>query len=351
VTSSILTNLTMTRWQPLPEKFLSLESQDRLDIYAAFAAESGRTPQILEKDVWVCWALGALFGISAALPMAFKGGTSLSKVFDAISRFSEDIDVTIAYTALDDTFDPYDDNSSKKKIKEFADNLSGLVAEHIRDAIVPGLQAAIYEDLGFDPDCVTIDPNSNLNVLVNFPSALPGNGYLGDRILIEFGCRNSILPSDVYRVAPYLAASDVEVEFPVANPNVLSPMRTFWEKATLIHVECHRPEFKSDSSRISRHWYDIDRLASGEIGTQALSDRALLDDVLRVKKVFFNAAYSNYDACIEGGFRLVPGEDGIKALQVDYEAMLSAGMIDGPASDFGEVIQRLRVLENSINYG
>jgi hypothetical protein len=341
----------MKRWQLLPEKFLSLELQDRLDIYAAFATESGRTPQILEKDVWVCWALSALFGMSEALPMAFKGGTSLSKVFDAISRFSEDIDVTIAYAALDNTFDPYNANSSKKKIREFADKLSDLVAEHIRDAIVPGLQAAIYDDLGIDPDWVTIDPDSDLNVLLSYPSVLTGNGYLGDRVLIEFGCRNSILPSDVHQVVPYLAASNTEVEFPVANPNVLSPMRTFWEKATLIHVECHRPEFKSDASRISRHWYDIDRLALGDIGKNALSDRALLNDVLRVKKVFYNSAYSNYDACIDGGFRLVPDDDAIKALQLDYDAMLSAGMIHGPASEFTEVIQRLRELEHCINNG
>jgi hypothetical protein len=334
----------------LPESFLALDRTDRQDIYAAFARASGRTPLILEKDVWICWTLGALFDMGGALPMAFKGGTSLSKVFNAISRFSEDVDVTIAYRSLDDSFDPYADGVSNNAVRRFKEHLDGLVGDHVRDVVVPDLRLALAAEFGFGPESVTVDPASGQNVLVSYPSALgERDSYVADRVLVEFGGRNSILPSDVHEVLPYLAESDLDLELPAASPNVLSPLRTFWEKATLIHVECNRNAFRSETSRISRHWYDLDQLAMGDIGARAVGDRDLLADVVRVKKAFYNSGSANYDACLAGGLRLVPAEDGLKVLKRDYDSMVQAGMIEGEAPSFDGIVSRLRDLEDQIN--
>jgi hypothetical protein len=282
--------------------------------------------------------------------MAFKGETSLSKIFNAISRFSEDVDVTIAYHALDDSFDPYDDEASQKSIGKFKDRLDELVETHIREVVVPGLRSALKIEFGLEPDCVTIDPTSGQSLLVNYPSAMGELvAYLSDRVVVEFGSCNSILPSDIHQVVPYLAESDYEIDFPKAAPNVLSPMRTFWEKATLMHVECNRSDFRSDATRISRHWYDLDRLALGEIGAQAMVDRDLLTDVVRVKKVFYNSGYANYDACCTGALKLVPDDAGRSVLKRDYDAMVRSGMLEVEAPDFEGIIERLQKLEVRIN--
>ena len=101
----------------MAEPFLSLDARERADILRTLAANSGRSAVILEKDIWVCWVLQALFSMPDPHPMAFKGGTSLSKVYGIIDRFSEDVDVTLDYRAFNDRFDPFADDASRNQIK------------------------------------------------------------------------------------------------------------------------------------------------------------------------------------------------------------------------------------------
>ena len=127
------------------------------------------------------------------------------------------------------------------------------------------------------------------------------------------------------------------------------PVRTFWEKATLIHVECHRRQLASRPERLSRHWYDLSCLARHDTGHAALADRALLEDVVRHKKVFFNASYANYDQCLTGQLRLVPDTDQLPALRSDYDAMHTAGIVRGDAPDFDSLIDQIRSVEATVN--
>jgi len=155
-----------------------------------------------------------------------------------------------------------------------------------------------------------------------------------------------------HEISPDMVPLLKELEFPKARVQVLSPVRTFWEKATLIHVECNREEFRTGAERLSRHWYDLAMLARHPVGKSALAQRALLDDVVKHKKVFFSAAHARYDKCLTGGLRLVPGEDFVRNLRADFEAMVSAGMFYGEEPPtFGEIIKRLRELERAINVG
>jgi hypothetical protein len=126
-------------------------------------------------------------------------------------------------------------------------------------------------------------------------------------------------------------------------------MRTFWEKATLIHVECQRPELRLGSDRLSRHWYDLARLADHEIGRKALTDIVLLRDVLHIKETFYRSSISRYDLCLSGQLRLVPQAGLLEALRQDYQAMQNAQMFYGAVLSFAEVVERLTVLEQEIN--
>lgn len=147
----------------------------------------------------------------------------------------------------------------------------------------------------------------------------------------------------------YLAAFLPELEYPRATVTVLSPARTFWEKATLIHVECHRRRLARQPDKLARHWFDIDRLLSHDIGRAALADRDLLEDVVRHKQVFFNASYAHYDRCLAGELRLVPDDDQIDALRADYDSMRTTGLLTGSAPDFATLMADILSAERRIN--
>lgn len=335
------------RWR-LSNQFLALLPEQRVDILATHAVTTGRSAQILEKDVWICWCLDVLFTMPNALPMAFKGGTSLSKVYDAINRFSEDVDVTIDYRCLDDSVDPFAASTSRKQQDSLTNRLRERVTEHIAQVIVPHLRARFATEFGLEHDTVRFDPE---NVWVNYPSALHDrDDYVPDAVKFEFGGRNSIEPNALHTVHTYLAALLPTLAFPSAEVTVLAPERTFWEKATLIHAELSRNEFRSSVARLSRHWYDLDRLAQQDIGRHAIADRLLFEDVVKVKKVFYRSAQADYDRCATGGLRLITADtDVMKVLQDDYNKMTEARMFYDDPPSFAEIFTRLEDLASRIN--
>ena len=331
----------------MSSQFLALSLEDRSDILLAHAANSGRSAQILEKDVWVCWVLDALFTMPGALSMAFKGGTSLSKVYNAIDRFSEDVDITLDYRQLDDSVDPFAESTSRKQQDHLSKHLRELVAVHITEKIAPYFIARLASEFGFESEAVRADDE---NVWINYPSALRDNDeYVKEVVKLEFGGRNSIEPSDRHTIAPYLAELPTIV-VPSATVTVLAAERTFWEKATLIHTELKRGEFRSGAERLSRHWYDLDRLARTDIGQRALADYPLLRDVVKVKKVFYRSGHANYDHCVSGKLRLVPTDEAVvKHLQDDYAEMVSAKMFYEDPPPFSEILEHLEILADHIN--
>ena len=151
---------------------------------------------------------------------------------------------------------------------------------------------------------------------------------------MEFGGRNVIDPNEQHDIVPDVAELTPELDYPSASVTVLSPARTFWEKATLVHVECHRRRLAARPDRLSRHWFDLAFLGRHEVGRAALSDRALLKDVVRHKAVFFNASYANYDQCLDGRLRLVPDHDQLPGLRSDYDAMRAARVVGSEAPEF-----------------
>jgi hypothetical protein len=167
--------------------------------------------------------------------------------------------------------------------------------------------------------------------------------------LLEFGGRNVIVPNEDRHLRPYIAAELRDLQFPEATVQVLSPCRTFWEKATLIHVTCNRAHPNLDADRQSRHWHHLAVLADHEIGQTSLADRQLLADVVKHKNIFFRTSYANYEACLSGGLRLIPGKVLQDALRLDYEKMIADGMFEGEPPTFDSIIARLEKLDKQIN--
>ena len=131
--------------------------------------------------------------------------------------------------------------------------------------------------------------------------------------------------------------------------NTLSPVKTFFEKATLIHVECHRDRMIQTPERLSRHWYDLFMLNNSWVGEKALNHPEILRSVIEHKKAFFNSSYANYDDCLIGKFCLIPHDGYLKSLGQDYTKMINAGMFHESPPKFDVLIKGISELEKNFN--
>lgn len=331
------------------ENYFNLSVSEQAGLLQSLAPIMGRRAEILEKDIWLCQVLQILFHLPCRKPMAFKGGTSLSKVYKAIDRFSEDIDVTVDYRSLVGGAPELELITSNSQRSKLSDALKSALTTHVVDELVPGLRNALSAALPNQLTSIEVSDDAE-KLWVFYPSAVENtDAYLRPSILIEFGGRNSTLPQSTLAISPDIAEHIPQLELPVAQITVLSAARTFWEKATLIHVECHRPSLRPSAERLSRHWYDLARLADHEVGKQALEDTELLHDVLRIKETFYRSKFSQYDRCTTGGLRLIPDAQLLEVLRQDYQAMLAAQMFYGDTVKFEEIVERLRILEAAIN--
>jgi hypothetical protein len=335
----------------LRNHFLTLSLHERAEVLESIAPVAGLSPLVLEKDVWVVWALDVIFSMPARLPIAFKGGTSLSKIYGAISRFSEDIDLTIDYTAFNQGPDPLTSTMSGSAIRKLSDALKAAVAAHVHEAIVPTISQVAREQLGIEL-AIEIGGQDGEAVRVRYPTAFQSDArYLPESVLLEFGGRNTTLPNETHVVRTYAEHHVAALDFPVASVVVLSPQRTFWEKATLIHSECHRPREtrRVGPERMSRHWYDLMVLAEHDIGRKAVADRELLSNVVALKGVFYRSGFANYQACVDRRFRLLPDDNLLTVLAADYTAMVNQGMFLTDPPKFEDIVKRISDLEEVLN--
>jgi len=337
----------------MAEPFLRLPPEDRAEILTAAEQQFGRSAQILEKDVWVCWTLKQLFEMPGAHPMAFKGGTSLSKAWGAISRFSEDVDVTFAHESLAPGLDPFEKNLTKTQQKKRPKLLGEAMDAHVASVLKPHFDDALHAELGEDFVETTVEGNERSRfLLIPYPSALESaKPYVAPHVMLEPGCRNATTPVSTFRITPDVAQLEFgsALEFPTAEVTVLSGARTFWEKATLIHAACVNPTKRLRAERTARHWYDLAALAGHEVGAAALDDFVLLHDVIRVKTQVYPVPEVRYADCASGKLLLIPEGEHLDALRVDYEGMVDARMFWEDPPGFEDLVSRLSALQQEIN--
>jgi len=329
--------------------YFRLKANDQRDIIGTASSITGRAENVIEKDIWLCLVLRELFAMPNAKPMAFKGGTSLSKVYSVINRFSEDVDVTIDYRSFspDAQLDHLALTSNRIK-DQLTETLRSEVKDYVHGVVAPYLETQL-STLGMTQPCTLIVDECGEKIEVGYPSLYAhADGYLRQHVLVEFGGRNIIDPNETCSIEPDLAAQFSAVIFPKASVVVLKAERTFWEKATLIHAACKKG-IKADRNRDSRHWYDLAMLATHEIGARAKQDRMLAADVVNLKKVFYRQGTAEYDACLRGGLTLIPDGDNLARLRADYEQMIKSGMMDGNIMPMDLILEVLASLEAEIN--
>jgi len=332
---------------------LKLTPTQQAEVYQAAAQKLGIGEVIIEKDFWVCWTLQQLFSLPDIKDhLIFKGGTSLSKVWGVITRFSEDIDVSLGrdWLGFGGERDP-EKAPSKGKRKDRIKELADACAEKIKSEILPALRRHATEALGEEDWNIEIDDEEPQTLRFRYPSAVKRReteGYIRREVKIEFGARSDAWPAEEKAIVPYVAEAFPEtITDTGVAVHVLSIQRTFWEKATILHAEFHRKEGEQAPGRFSRHYTDLAALADHSTAEEALKDAALRERVVEHKTIFFASGWANYDTAKPGTFRLVPPENRLAALEADYLAM--SEMFFKTPRPWAEIIERLRVLENSIN--
>lgn len=331
----------------MPNSFFNLTLEEKQFIISKAAEHMDVSEMVIEKDLWVCWLLEQLFTLP--IQMVFKGGTSLSKVFNVIKRFSEDCDITIDYRDFSDKEIDLE-KASRSQLKKISERLKSQLKYCVNHTVLPHLKDKLESQFP-EQEFEFILSEDGEKLEFYYPSIMTDSiVYLRDHVLIEFGIRNCTEPCENHQIIPYLThsiGSEISVPKPVIN--TLSPIRTFWEKVTLIHVECHRERLHQTPERLSRHWYDLYMLTHSPIGTEALKRLDILDSVLEYKRAFFNASYAHYDDCENGKVRLLPSPENLKALSKDYDQMIDADMFYQTPPVFTDIIDTLQNLESEIN--
>ncbi len=343
------------------DKVARLPAVDRAALFRETGAGRGVADTIIEKDFWVCWVLKRLFGLpkGTTATLVFKGGTSLSKAFGAIRRFSEDIDLSFDRADLGYTGDrdPEKEGISRKQADRLIDDLVGDVEYHIAEKLLPALRAAIVQQLGEPADgewSLEIDAGDAQTVNFHYPTALPAAeyeamAYITPRVKLEFGARGDPWPTEERVIRPYAADDYPEFfEDPDTTVTVLSARRTFWEKATALHAEAHRPAESPMPQYFSRHYYDLAMLLDTDEGQAAAADFDLLAQVAKHKATFFRSGWASYDTARPGTLRLIPDEARIKDLRADYRAMTPMIFDETPPS-FGDILAKIAALQERTN--
>lgn len=330
-------------------KFLELPDAERRQYFEEAAARRDVSAVLLEKDFWVSWLLGMLFNSEFAEWLVFKGGTSLSKVFTAIDRFSEDIDLSLSPDFLDLPIAGASRNQANKWMHE----AEAACADAVEKQIAPALESAVASILGTNQPGwfqYLTDPATHSPVLLfHYPSSqTTGFEYLKRSVKLEFGSLTDQQPIGRHELQP-LMAEIIPNAFPDWQCEViaLELERTFWEKATILHAEYHRPADRPSPDRYSRHYADTAALAQHPTADIALKQSELREQVVAWKGQFFSSSWANYNLAKPKTFRLVPPAARLPALRTDYDAMRDMYLSAPPS--FDEVLSTLATLEKRIN--
>jgi hypothetical protein len=337
------------------KSFALVPAEERALYWRNYSDRTGVPEFIVEKDFWVCWLLGHIFATpQLGGECVFKGGTSLSKVFGAIDRFSEDIDLALAPASLgwrEEQLDEAPSNSQRQKRNK---QLQADCATSVRERFMPELEAVVTSALGSPPDTgqwlsFELDATSRSPVvLFPYPRAVVPGSYIPPLVKMEFGSLTDQRPTGTHVITPFIAelAPDAYDDFR-AEVVALDFERTFWEKATILHAEYHRPAAQQMRDRFARHYADFAALWRHPGGRAASARLDLLERVRIHKSRFFASSWAHYHTASPSTLRLVPPAARIAELARDYAAM--EPMFLSPPPDFDNILATLNQAEETIN--
>lgn len=337
-------------------RIATLSADERHALWTEGTQRLKLLPVVLEKDFWVCWLLGLLFGRAEwSESLVFKGGTALSKVFGIIRRFSEDIDLSVSPATLGISETEVNEAGSRRQRDQWMGNLEAACSQWVTGQLQPALERGISATIGpspagqnwleFETDAATHSPV----LYFHYPTTLgAAAAYIRRSVKLEFGSLTDQRPIGQHRVRPWLA--DI-LPTPLGEMScavvALDVERAFWEKSTILHAEHHRDPATPMPARYSRHYADVAAMAHRPETERALADDALRDRVVNWKARFFARNWARYDLAKPGTFRLRPPSRRVAELAHDYQEMQDMFLDKPPAFDL--ILETLQNLEERIN--
>ena len=329
---------------------------DRLDAFLTTANRLGAPVGNIEKDFWVCWTLEALYHqLPGGQPrLLFKGGTSLSKAYGLIERFSEDIDVTVFR----------DDHRRccvrRRTRSAFEQEAPREARRHPRrvpsvcHGPTPNSLAALVADATSGAGRIEIDDADpdRQTLLIHYPEVEPRDGaYVRPVVRIESGAKSAIDPNEPTIIRPYVTDDLPGLDLVVPDVTTIKAARTFWDKVVIAHGlrrwYDRRDVLRQEGQRISRHYYDLHCLAKSNAGEQAMADPALGEDCVSHARIFFDRPDYDLATAVPGSYALTPHDTMIDALRRDYDN--TRAMIFGYPPTFANILASVAKIEERIN--
>jgi len=327
--------------------FLQLPENEKIEIINQMHEETNLPQVIIEKDLWVTAVLRALFALPYAANLSFKGGTSLSKCWNLIERFSEDVDIAINrefFGFLGDTF----------TTKQISKNLRKATCKFIRDTlqfdlakqlIANGIPENLFSISMNITEVTTIDPEK---VFIEYKSVFNASPYIKNTVVLEIGGRSMKEPLQKVEIQSFIdkhfsQATFVEKSFAI---NVIVPERTFLEKVCLLHEEFSKPNEQMRIDRMSRHIYDLARMIDTPIADNALKNKDLFQSIVAHRRMFIAMKDFDYDTLSPKTIKIIPPDSVIAKWEDDYNKMQT--MIYGKSMLFSDIIDKITNLNEEI---
>ncbi|RAV28909.1 nucleotidyl transferase AbiEii/AbiGii toxin family protein [Sinomicrobium soli] len=326
----------------------NLNAEQRQQILQQVSAKTGLPTYVIEKDWWVCLVLRAVFKTRYAGSIFFKGGTSLSKAYQLIERFSEDIDLIIDRHLLG-----FDELDSKTKIKKLRKASGRFIITEFQKALTEqisllGIKDHQYEIRYNDHVDDTSDPNTLEIIYESLTSNR--NTYIQPRVLLEMGARSLTEPSEDRSINSYIDEQykDLPFALPAFDVQVVIPAKTFLEKTLLLHEEFSKPTEKIRTDRLTRHLYDLEKLMNTPHGKLAIEDDELFATIVAHRKKVTPLRGLDYSRHKKGKLSIIPPDTVIKDWEQDYKTM-QENMIVGESLPWRKLMERMKEIENKLN--
>ncbi len=327
------------------EIIADLSPEERSDLILQTTAETGMNEASVEKDFWVCWVLNRIFSEkNLSKNVIFKGGTSLSKCYNLIKRFSEDIDLILDWNLIMNGEDPYQVRSNTNQDK-FNKKMIAATNSYLENTFKPQIETVVGDKCSIK--LVQSKKNEPPSLELAYPKTFALQ-YIKPIVLLEVSPMSAMTPNREFLLEPYCATTAAafasKTKFPV---RAIEAKKSFWDKITILHVEAHRPQSKEQPPRYSRHYYDTYQMLNSQVANEALEDLALLRKVVEFKNKFYPQGWANYSGALNGVYKLIPDDFRVEQLRKDYAQMQY--MIYDHYPSFDEILHKIKNFELKLN--
>ena len=319
--------------------WLTLPKEEQIQLFTQIGVRTNLPPQAVEKDAWVTLILRMIFTSELASHLIFKGGTSLSKAFNLIERFSEDIDL-----GIDRNYLGFEGHLSKGQIRKLRRVCHTLVSNDLYQLLQKqlteyGIDAKLYEMVVENTQVSDQDPET---IKVNYQSLFEDVSYLPKRVLIEVSARSLIEPNQEVVIKSMIDEHYPETDFSEEDftVNATSPQKTFLEKLILLHEEFQKPKEKIRHLRMSRHFYDIGQILNSDYGVKALKNTTLFDSIIAHRSILTPMKTTDYNGLTLKNINIIPPDELIESYKSDYKEMQES-MIHGESLDFDTLLKNI----------